>query len=183
MVGCWVRDSRPSGTRGWPHARPVTPAIRIRPDTRHDQRACLAWRRGPMGDDLGPSGPGCVPYHHRGGIATGASVRSDGLRWRGRGDGHGGGIRSARPWELASSHRCRHSRVDSPRPVSAAASVVLLGLVTWFAADLHGGLRGLAERVAVGAEALWPLAVVITTRRAGSVDIGRPRPKAVRAGS
>ncbi len=69
------------------------------------------------------------------------------------------------------------------RPVSAAASVVLLGLVTWFAADLHGGLRGLAERVAVGAEALWPLAVVITTRRAGSVDIGRPRPKAVRAGS
>jgi len=51
------------------------------------------------------------------------------------------------------------------RRVSAAASVVLLGLVMWFAADLHGGERGLAERVAVGAEALWPLAVVITTRR------------------
>jgi hypothetical membrane protein len=52
------------------------------------------------------------------------------------------------------------------RPVSAAASVVLLGLVVWFAADLRGGERGLAERAAVGAEALWPLAAVVTTRRA-----------------
>jgi hypothetical protein len=52
------------------------------------------------------------------------------------------------------------------RSASAAASVVLLGLVVWFAADLHGGERGLAERAAVGAEALWPLAVVVTTPRA-----------------
>lgn len=60
------------------------------------------------------------------------------------------------------------------RSASAAASVVLLGLVVWFAADLHGGERGLAERVAVGAEALWPLAVVVTTRRALSHS-GDPR--------
>ena len=53
------------------------------------------------------------------------------------------------------------------RPVSVAAAIVLGGLVVWFAADLHGGVRGLAERTAVGAEALWPLAVVATTRRAG----------------
>ena len=46
------------------------------------------------------------------------------------------------------------------------ASVALLGLVVWFAAELHGGQRGLAERAAVGAQALWPLAVVVTTRRA-----------------
>lgn len=52
------------------------------------------------------------------------------------------------------------------RPASAAASVILAGLVVWFAADLHGGERGLAERAAVGAEALWPFAVVVTTRRA-----------------
>jgi hypothetical protein len=51
------------------------------------------------------------------------------------------------------------------RSASAAASVVLIGLVVWFAADLHGGERGLAERAAVGLEALWPLAVVVTTRR------------------
>ncbi len=50
--------------------------------------------------------------------------------------------------------------------VSVVASVVLLGLVVWFVAEVHGGQRGLAERAAAGAEALWPLAVVITTRRA-----------------
>lgn len=52
------------------------------------------------------------------------------------------------------------------RPASLAASSVLLGLVAWFAAELHGGQRGLAERTAAGAQALWPLAVVVTTRRA-----------------
>lgn len=53
------------------------------------------------------------------------------------------------------------------RGVSAAAAAVLLGLVTWFAFGLDGDHRGLGERVAAGAEALWPLAVVVTTRRAG----------------
>jgi hypothetical membrane protein len=48
---------------------------------------------------------------------------------------------------------------------SVAASAILLGLVVWFAAELHGGQRGLAERAAAGAQALWPLAVVVTTRR------------------
>jgi hypothetical protein len=51
-------------------------------------------------------------------------------------------------------------------PSSVAATVALLGLVVWFAAELHGGERGLAERAAAGGQALWPLAVVITTRRA-----------------
>ena len=49
---------------------------------------------------------------------------------------------------------------------STAATVVLLGLLAWFAAEIHGGERGLAERAAAGAEASWPLAVVLTTRRA-----------------
>lgn len=52
------------------------------------------------------------------------------------------------------------------RRTSTMASGALLGLVVWFAAELHGGERGLAERAAAGAQALWPLAVVITTRRA-----------------
>jgi hypothetical membrane protein len=51
-------------------------------------------------------------------------------------------------------------------PVSALATVALLGLVVWFAAEIHGGQRGLAERAASGAQALWPLAVVLTSRRA-----------------
>jgi hypothetical membrane protein len=51
-------------------------------------------------------------------------------------------------------------------PASLIASAVLLGSVIWFAAEIHGGHRGLAERTAAGLEALWPLALVLTTRRA-----------------
>jgi hypothetical membrane protein len=59
----------------------------------------------------------------------------------------------------------------SPAPLvrwgaSVVASCVLLGLVAWFAAENHGDQRGLAERAAAAAQALWPLAVVLTTRRA-----------------
>jgi len=57
------------------------------------------------------------------------------------------------------------------RSTSVAASAVLAALVLAFVAEVHGGHRGLAERAAAGAQALWPLAVVLTTRRAqaGSV--------------
>jgi hypothetical membrane protein len=44
--------------------------------------------------------------------------------------------------------------------VAVGASAVLLGLVGWFTAELGGAQVGLAERVAAGAEALWPLVVV-----------------------
>ena len=59
----------------------------------------------------------------------------------------------------------------SPAPLlrrwpSTLASGALVGLVVWFAAEIHGGHRGLAERAAAGAQALWPLAVVLSTRRA-----------------
>ena len=49
--------------------------------------------------------------------------------------------------------------------VSRTASAVLVGLVVWFALELHGNQRGLAERVAATAQALWPLLVVISARR------------------
>jgi hypothetical membrane protein len=52
----------------------------------------------------------------------------------------------------------------SPR-ASAGATVVLVALVVAFAAELHGGHRGVAERAAAGAQALWPLAVVLNARR------------------
>jgi hypothetical membrane protein len=52
------------------------------------------------------------------------------------------------------------------RSSSVAASAVLVALVLAFAAEVHGSHRGLAERAAAGAQALWPLAVVLTTRRA-----------------
>jgi hypothetical membrane protein len=55
-------------------------------------------------------------------------------------------------------------------PVSAAATLVLLGLVAWFAIELHGSHRGLAERAAAGTQALWPLVVVATTRAFASAS-------------
>jgi hypothetical membrane protein len=51
--------------------------------------------------------------------------------------------------------------------VSAAAACALLLTVAWFFTELLvGGQRvGLAERVAAGAQAVWPLAVVLSVRR------------------
>jgi hypothetical membrane protein len=54
------------------------------------------------------------------------------------------------------------------RPAVAAAAVAaLLALFIWFAAELitGSGQVGLAERVAGTAQALWPLAVVLSCRR------------------
>jgi hypothetical membrane protein len=73
-------------------------------------------------------------------------------------------------WPVVAARR-RVAPLLAP-PVAAAATVVLIALVLWFAAELHGGHRGLAERAAAGAQALWPLAVVVTTRRA----VARSRP-------
>ncbi len=68
-------------------------------------------------------------------------------------------------WPLGAT--ASESKAPLLRPaVSWAAATVLLGAVVWFAAELHGGHRGLAERAAAGLEALWPLAVVLTTERA-----------------
>jgi hypothetical membrane protein len=50
--------------------------------------------------------------------------------------------------------------------VSLAAATVLLALIAWFAITLSaGGPVGLAERVAAGAQAFWPLIVVLSTGR------------------
>jgi hypothetical membrane protein len=50
--------------------------------------------------------------------------------------------------------------------VALPASAALLGLVGWFVFELRSGVRvGLAERVAAGAQALWPLAVALSARR------------------
>jgi hypothetical membrane protein len=49
------------------------------------------------------------------------------------------------------------------RSVALPASAILLGLVGWFVAELVAGARvGLAERVAAGAQSLWPLVVVLS---------------------
>jgi hypothetical membrane protein len=52
------------------------------------------------------------------------------------------------------------------RPGAAVpATCMLFGLILWFVFEVHGSHRGLAERSAALAEALWPLAVVVAARR------------------
>ena len=50
---------------------------------------------------------------------------------------------------------------------SAAAACMLLLFLAWFAVEqlVSGQWVGLAERVAAGTQALWPLAVVVSARR------------------
>lgn len=48
--------------------------------------------------------------------------------------------------------------------VSIPAAIGLLGLVGWFAVELGGTRTGAAERIAAGAQAVWPLLVVLSTR-------------------
>lgn len=52
------------------------------------------------------------------------------------------------------------------RPADRVAAGVLLGLVGWFAVELIGGGAqvGLSERVAAGAQAIWPLIAVLRSR-------------------
>jgi hypothetical membrane protein len=51
--------------------------------------------------------------------------------------------------------------------VCAGAAAALLGLLVWFGVELStgGGQVGLAERAAAGAQALWPLAVMLSCYR------------------
>ena len=62
----------------------------------------------------------------------------------------------------------RNNARGPARPVvSLGAATVLLGLLGWFAAELAAddGRVGLAERATAGAQALWPLAAVLASRR------------------
>lgn len=71
------------------------------------------------------------------------------------------------------------ARREAPLVLRPAASVpaglLLSALVGWFTMELRGGQRvGLAERVAAGAQSLWPLAVVAAVRP-GTGKFGRGR--------
>jgi hypothetical membrane protein len=51
--------------------------------------------------------------------------------------------------------------------VRVGVTVIMLGLLVWFYLELSAGTRqlGLAERVLAGTEAVWPLIVVLTSRK------------------
>jgi len=66
-------------------------------------------------------------------------------------------------WPLVALDRSTTVALLRPAP-SVVASSVMMALVLSFVAEIHGGHRGLAERAAAGAQALWPLAVVVAGR-------------------
>ncbi len=69
-------------------------------------------------------------------------------------------------WPLAARRRGPWGPAVLRPGACAGAAGVLLGLLVWFGAEQLGGGRqvGLAERVLAGAEAVWPLAVVLACR-------------------
>lgn len=66
-------------------------------------------------------------------------------------------------WPALAWRRGRRRPRLSP-PAGAAAAAVLTGIVVWFGAELagDGALIGLSERAAAGAQAVFPLGVVLT---------------------
>lgn len=75
-------------------------------------------------------------------------------------------------WPAAAWRRGAHGWPLRRGPALVAAAV-LLGLVGWFAVERGGDRVGLAERVAAGAQALWPLVVVAAVARASGVRPAR----------
>jgi hypothetical membrane protein len=70
-------------------------------------------------------------------------------------------------WPVLARRRERSAAVLLRPAACAGASTVLFALLVWFGVELSagGGLTGLAERMLAGAQALWPLAVILTCSR------------------
>jgi hypothetical protein len=68
-------------------------------------------------------------------------------------------------WPLVAGRRDGEGALA--RPVSVTAGVVLLALVGWFSVELSADSDrvGLAERVAAGAQSVWPLVAAWSTSR------------------
>jgi hypothetical membrane protein len=68
-------------------------------------------------------------------------------------------------WPFFGANRDRAATAVLRPPVAVVAGVVLLALVAWFGVTLRaGGLLGLAERAAAGAQAIWPFVVALGAR-------------------
>jgi len=68
-------------------------------------------------------------------------------------------------WPLLAVRRRAEARVLSAA-YAVCATLAMFVLLTWFALEIHGSHRGLAERAAALAEAVWPLVVAVGTRHA-----------------
>jgi len=87
------------------------------------------------------------------------------------------GLAAMAAWPAAARRRGPSMPWGLRPRVSAAASVLLLGVLLWFGAELiaGGGLDGLAERVLGGTLTLWPPLVVLSCRRGQARDGASPR--------
>jgi hypothetical membrane protein len=79
----------------------------------------------------------------------------------------GAGFLTLAVWPALAGRRSARAPAVLRPAAGVPAAAVLLGLVAWFGAELAAdrGLVGLSERAAAGAQALWPLAVVVLARR------------------
>lgn len=106
---------------------------------------------------------GSTPHAVAAGISFGALAIWPAFAMRGKGAvgqaagqaaGHTAGQKRQIPWGLR-------------RKVALTATAALLAGVAWFASDLGDEITrvGLSERVTAGAQAIWPLLAVLSTRR------------------
>jgi hypothetical membrane protein len=81
-------------------------------------------------------------------------------------------------WPALASRRGRPMPWGLRPLVSIVATTALLGLLAWFVVELsaNGARIGLTERLVAGSQALWPLVVVLTARRAGRSASTTTRP-------
>jgi hypothetical protein len=68
-------------------------------------------------------------------------------------------------WPAFGRRRCGSTPPALRPATSIGVAVALLALVVWFGISEYAGARvGLAERVAAGAQTMWPLIVALSTR-------------------
>lgn len=106
--------------------------------------------------------------HALGGVATVAVAALPVDRWpQAHGVAAGVAFGALALWPAVAWRRGERSVLAAP--VAVRASVVLVGLLGWFVVELQAGgaLTGLTERLVAGAQALWPLAVVLALARRG----------------
>jgi hypothetical membrane protein len=82
-------------------------------------------------------------------------------------------------WPLFAANRAAGAPFALRPAVTISAGAVLLGLSAWFAVTRQtGDLVGLAERIAEGAQAIWPFVVALSIRSAShnqeSASLHRP---------
>lgn len=101
-------------------------------------------------------------------VAFGALAAWPAFSWRRRDTARVARVGGGRVGAVASGHHSSDPRPWGVRPATVVgASIVLAGTLGWFVTELvaDAGRVGVSERAAAAAQAIWPLAVVLSTRR------------------